>query len=85
MGISRSHDKKSPTDNPTDYFKLDAPGSTYGTGKSVPDELSGGPTRELIMGNPNLSRSMDPSASTRRGRTGGSQHSGSRPPKGPEK
>lgn len=85
MAVDRSHDKKSPTENPTDFFRLTTKGTAYGTPGRVPDELAGGPTRELIMGNPALSTSMDPSRSTLRGRSGGSEHSGSKPPKGPER
>lgn len=70
MGISHSHAKKSPTNNPTDFFKLKVQGSTYGTPKSVGDTLKSGPMREQLMGNPKLSGSMDPSASTRTGGSG---------------
>ena len=85
MSVSRSHDKKSPSQNPVSFFKCQDGEGPYGRPGKVGDMLSGGPMREKIMGNPMLSRSMDPSSSTRSGRSGGSQGSGSgKPPKGPE-
>ena len=85
MGISRGHDKKSPTDRPESYFKMEAPGTVYGTPRRVPDMSASGPMREQLMGNPALSRRQDPSASTRKGRTGGSQGEGhGKHPVGPE-
>jgi hypothetical protein len=71
MSIARSHDKKSPSMNPVEFFKCNDGDGAYGNPKSVPDKLTGGPMRERVMGNPALSRPMDPSASTRTPRTGG--------------
>jgi hypothetical protein len=85
MPISRSHEKKSPSQNPVDFFKCQQQGGEYGKPMSVPDVLKGGPMREKIMGNPVLSGSMDPSRSTMTHRTGGSQGAGSGThPIGPE-
>ena len=71
MSIARSHDKKSPSMNPVEFYKVKDGGGPYGKPGSVPDKLTGGPMRELVMGNPALSRPMAPSASTRTPRTGG--------------
>jgi hypothetical protein len=76
MGISREHHSKAPTDDPSAFYKLEAPGTVYGTAKAVPQMLTSGPLREQLHGNPNLAGSQNPSASTKRGRTGGSQHEG---------
>jgi hypothetical protein len=85
VGISRSHHSKAPTDNPNAFFKLETAGTTYGTPKSVPEVLASGPMREQLMGNPRLMGNMDPSATTRKGRTGGSQGEGhGHHPTGPE-
>lgn len=85
MAIQRGHHSKAPTNNPNDIFKCDALGTTYGTPGSVPEVLSSGPMREQLMGNPNLHGNMDPSVSTRKGRTGGSSNEGhGHHPVGPE-
>ena len=76
MGISREHHSKAPTDDPSEFYKCEAMGTIYGTPKSVPAMLKSGPLREQLHGNPNLNGTQNPSASTKRGRTGGSQHEG---------
>ena len=58
MAISRGHGKKSPTQNPTAFYKLDQQGGAYGKATAVPDQLKGGPMEEKIFGRPNLSREM---------------------------
>ena len=76
MAVERRHDKKSPTQNPNEFFRCDQQGGKHGMPTSVPDKLASGPMREQLMGNPNLSGSMDPSVTTKKGRTGGSVHEG---------
>lgn len=53
MAISKTHDKKSPTQNPVDFYQSKQFGGAPGgsSKKSVPDQLSGGPMREKVMGN----------------------------------
>lgn len=58
MAISRSHGKKSPSENPVDFYKLQQQGGAYGSPTSVPDKLTGGPMMEKIWGRPNLSQTM---------------------------
>ena len=58
MAIDRSHAKKSPSQNPVDFFKSVQQGGAYGKGGSVPDKLSGGPMLEKIFGRGNLSTTM---------------------------
>lgn len=58
MAISRSHSKKAPSQNPTDFYMMKQQGGAYGSPKSVPDQLSGGPMQEKIWGRPNLSTTM---------------------------
>jgi hypothetical protein len=50
MAISRSHDKKSPSQNPTSFYKGEQQGGAYGKATSVPDKLTGGPMREKVYG-----------------------------------
>jgi len=56
MAISRSHSKKSPSQNPVDTFKLVQQGGVYGKPTKVGDKLTGGPMREQIMGRKTLSK-----------------------------
>lgn len=50
MAVSRNHAKKSPTQNPTDFYKGVQQGGAYGKPQSVGDKLQGGPMREKIDG-----------------------------------
>ena len=51
MAISRSHAKKSPTQNPTDFYKSQQFGGAEGKStQKVGDKLTGGPQRERIYG-----------------------------------
>ena len=51
MAISRSHQKKSPTQTPTSFYKLEQKGGAEGkSADKVGDKLSGGPQRERIYG-----------------------------------
>lgn len=56
MSISKTHSKKSPSQNPVDFFKLKQQGGTHGKATRVPDKLSGGPMREQVMGRKSLSK-----------------------------
>lgn len=57
MAISRdSYPKKSPSQNPVDFFKGVQQGGADGKPQRVPDKLEGGPLREKIMGRPDLSK-----------------------------
>lgn len=57
MAISRSHEKKSPSQNPNSFYKSEQQGGAYGKPTSVPDKLSGGPMREKIYGPGALNKS----------------------------
>lgn len=50
MAISKTHDKKSPSQNPVDFYKSAPQGGAHGKPTSVPDQLKGGPMREKVMG-----------------------------------
>lgn len=51
MAISKSHSKKSPSQNPVDFYKSQQSGGATGKSSgSVPDKLKGGPMREKIFG-----------------------------------
>lgn len=52
MAVSRSHDKKSPTQSPVDFYKSKQFGGAPGGSQkqSVPDQLTGGPQRENVLG-----------------------------------
>ena len=58
MAISRSHDKKSPSQDPVAFYKSTQQGGAYGSPSKVSDKLTGGPMLEKIMGRPNLSNTM---------------------------
>ena len=58
MAVDRSHGKKSPSQNPVSFYKLDQQGGAYGSPQSVPDKLTGGPMMEKVFGRPNLSKTM---------------------------
>lgn len=58
MAISRTHAKKSPTQNPVSFYKSEQFGGAEGKStQKVPDKLTGGPQREQIMGRKELSKS----------------------------
>lgn len=55
MAISKTHAKKSPSQNPVDFYKSKQSGGPLGkTSGSVPDRLTGGPMREQIEGRKSL-------------------------------
>lgn len=55
MPISRSHSKKSPTQNPVDFYKSKQFGGAEGKGaQKVGDRLTGGPMKEQIDGRKSL-------------------------------
>lgn len=56
MAISHSHSKKAPSQNPTDFYKLKQQGGSQGSATRVPDQLTGGPMVEKIMGKPELAK-----------------------------
>lgn len=58
MAIDRSHAKKSPSQNPVDFFKSKQQGGAFGSPSSVPDKLNGGTLNEKFYGRPNLSTTM---------------------------
>jgi hypothetical protein len=60
MAVSRSINKKAPSQNPVDFFECKQHGGAdAGTTKAqhVPDKLSSGSQREKIYGRANLSKS----------------------------
>ncbi len=57
MPISRDNAKKSPNQNPVDFYKSEQAGGARGqTTQRVPDELTGGPQREKVMGKKELGK-----------------------------
>lgn len=56
MAISQDHSKKAPSQNPTDFYKLQQQGGAQGKATRVGDTLSGGPMVEKIYGNKSLSK-----------------------------
>jgi hypothetical protein len=55
MAISKTHDKKSPNQTPTGFYKLQQFGGPRGLSKQkVGDKLTGGPMMEKIMGRKSL-------------------------------
>lgn len=54
--ISKTHSKKAPSQNPTDFYKSVPQGGTHGKPMKVGDKLTGGPMREQIMGRRDLSK-----------------------------
>ncbi len=55
MAIAKTHAKKSPTQNPADFYKSVQSGGAEGKGAGkVPDKLSGGPMREKVYGRDSL-------------------------------
>lgn len=56
MPVSKTHAKKSPLQNPVDFYKLQQAGGAEGTGAAkVGDKLTGGPMMEKIFGRKTLS------------------------------
>lgn len=57
VAISKTHSKKSPNQNPTDFYKLQQTGGAEGKGaQKVGDKLTGGPMREQIYGRKDLAK-----------------------------
>lgn len=55
MPISKTHSKKSPNQNPVDFYKSKQFGGAEGKStQKVGDKLTGGPMRELVMGKASL-------------------------------
>ena len=55
MPIARSHSKKSPSQNPVDFYALKQAGGAEGKSSGrVPDKLSSGKQRELVYGKKSL-------------------------------
>lgn len=58
MAISKTHAKKSPSQNPVDFYKSQQFGGPLGKStERVPDQLKGGPQREQVFGKKDLSKS----------------------------
>lgn len=58
MPVSKTHAKKSPNQNPVDFYKSQQFGGAEGRStQKVGDKLTGGPMREQIMGRKSLSKS----------------------------
>ena len=57
MAVSKTHAKKSPNQNPTDFYKSQQFGGAEGKStQSVGDKLKGGPMREQIYGRKDLGK-----------------------------
>lgn len=55
MAVARSHSKKSPSQNPSDFYACKQAGGATGSASGrVGDRLSGGPQRELVNGKKSL-------------------------------
>jgi hypothetical protein len=55
MAISKSHAKKSPSQNPVDFYELKQSGGAEGKNPAkVPDKLKSGAMREKIYGRKDL-------------------------------
>ena len=55
MAISRTHSKKSPSQNPVDFYESKQSGGAEGKNPAkVPDKLSGGAMREKVYGRKDL-------------------------------
>lgn len=55
MAIAKTHAKKSPNQNPVDFYKSQQFGGAEGKGaQKVGDKLKGGPMREKVMGRKDL-------------------------------
>jgi hypothetical protein len=50
MAISKTHAKKSPSQNPVDFYKMKQAGGARGKPTSVPDKLNGGTCKEKVYG-----------------------------------
>lgn len=48
MAVSKTIHPKSPSQNPTSFFKGEQQGGAYGKPQSVPEKLKGGPMREKM-------------------------------------
>lgn len=59
MAVDRSHGKKSPSQNPLDFFQLKQQGGAYGSASKIPDQFKTATAdREKVTGRPNLSKTM---------------------------
>jgi hypothetical protein len=57
MAISRTHSKKSPSQNPVDFFEGKQKGGADGKSSyKAPDKLTSGTQREKIFGRKDLSK-----------------------------
>lgn len=57
MSISKTHSKKSPSQNPVAFYKSEKFGGADGRStQKVPDKLTGGPQREQIYGRKDLGK-----------------------------
>jgi hypothetical protein len=56
MAVTRSNEKKAPSQNPVDTFKCVQQGGAHGKPTKVGDKLQGGPMREQIYGRKTLSK-----------------------------
>jgi len=56
MAVSRSIQKKSPSQAPKDFFECKQSGGTHGATTVQPDKSASGPMREKIYGRKNLGK-----------------------------
>lgn len=54
MAVSKTHDSKSPSQRPEDFYKSVQQGGPQGSPQKIPQELSSGPMRETVMGRKTL-------------------------------
>lgn len=56
MAISRSINRKAPSQAPKDFFECKQAGGTHGSAGSVPEKSVSGSMREKIWGKPGLGK-----------------------------
>jgi len=56
MAIAREHGKKSPSQDPSGFYKSQQQGGAYGKPSRVGEKLNSGPMRETVMGRKSLGK-----------------------------
>lgn len=56
MAISRTINRKAPSQSPKDFFECKQAGGTHGSAGNVPEKSASGTMREKIYGKPHLGR-----------------------------
>lgn len=56
MAVSRSIQRKAPSQAPKDFFRCEQSGGAHGSSKMAPEKSTSGPMMEKIMGKKALSK-----------------------------